>query len=158
MPNLITLLLTLSLSSAIAISLIDHTNHHSFVRLRLTNQIETGFKDLKDGYRSALEQLGQRPVDIAQITPSYAFIPPSPWSGAKWTYGVGSGTATSAYFCLYAPFNQNQFPVLSNLANRFSPQAFFVNEYCGAAENINPQELTQLQNGSFLAVTLWVNV
>ncbi len=151
MVNLVYAVLSIALVSATMFASISYVNSAPSIRKEIEFRLEGGFNSLQAGYTKFVDANTTRPVALSDITPAYAFVPASLWNDTVWYYGTGT-SPTSAYFCFYGTFNEVRLGAAKRLFYKFSPQAFFINEACGATSNLYPAPLNGEAN---LAITLW---
>lgn len=139
------------MSSAAIYASMSYVDINANIRHELGLRLESGFIGLGAGYRKFILTNTVAPTYMNDITPMYAFRPPALWAGAGWDYGQNA-LLTEDYFCFYAPANKTQLLAAISLESKFSPEAYFISNGCGAKATNYP---TLALGDQVMAITLW---
>lgn len=129
---------------------VSHINPVAIQGQVIAERLEGDLNDLKDGFKTYINAHGIAPNSLAQLTPEYVFLPPSP-GDSSWTYGNG---VNGNYFCLSGNFRPSTVRAILDLERAFSPQAYFINTNCGVTADAKPARDAAAFSG---AITLWVS-
>lgn len=153
MASMIYTVSSIALFALLLYSQVNYANPAARQAAEMADRLERGLVQLQQGFAAYEAAVGVVPNSIDEITPSYAFLPPTLGEGLAWTYGAGGAGNAGRYFCLSGPMNVIQVEALKKLVYRVSPQAYFINQACGAEEHVIPV----FNNGTQpVAMTFWV--